>query len=75
MNNRITLITQYNEKYINQLDFQQCLKQNIENIFIDEIHIFVNKIQLIHFVPEKLKHKVKQILIKNYLLLNYRYHH
>lgn len=62
---RIILVTQYNENFNTnrQKEFNDCLLKNVENPFINEIHLFVETPQNLLFIPEtnKNKQKIKQI--------------
>uniref|UniRef100_A0A6C0JKS1 F5/8 type C domain-containing protein n=1 Tax=viral metagenome TaxID=1070528 RepID=A0A6C0JKS1_9ZZZZ len=60
---RIILVTQY---YVNvdtnrQKEVNVCLLKNAENIYINEIHLFVETPQKLEFIPDKVKTKIKQI--------------
>ena len=66
--NKIVLVTQYHigdEK--RKLDIDKCLIKNIENNFVDELHLLLEKPYDLDFIPDKFKHKLKQVIIRKRL--------
>jgi hypothetical protein len=72
---KIILIVQYFEvenadsmyKILRQKEIDQCLKRNLENPLIDEIHLLNEKFYPFDFIDNKYKDKIKQIIIKERL--------
>lgn len=68
---KIILVTQYHENLNKdrQREINECLFKNIENQFINEIHLFVENPYSLAFIPEKNKNKskIKQIPIQKKL--------
>jgi len=65
---KIILITQYHigdEK--RKPDIDASLIKNIENNFIDEVHLLLEKPYNLDFIPDKYKGKVKQSIIRKRL--------
>jgi hypothetical protein len=65
---KIILVTQYHisdEK--RKPDIDMCLIKNIENIFIDEVHLLLEKSYNLDFILDKYKHKLKQVIIRKRL--------
>jgi hypothetical protein len=68
ISNKIFLVTQYHDNNPNrQSDINACLIKNIENEYLDEVHLLVEKHYVLDFIPEKQRHKLKQINIRKRL--------
>ena len=69
MSDKIILITQYYIVKKDDLEYcmkrqeevKYCLIKNAENPFLDEIHLLVEEIYNLDFIPEKFLNKIKQI--------------
>jgi len=46
-----------------QEEVNKCLLLNVKNRFLDEIHLLTEELFALDFIPEELKHKIKQVVI------------